>query len=114
MLQQETPEDYVIATGQMHSVRECVEIAFKEVGIDILWEGSGLDECGIDSATGNIVVRVDAAYLRPAEVELLVGDAQKAKKNLGWKPRISFEDLIKEMVAHDEHVVKSSAVVAQW
>lgn len=114
MLQQETPEDYVIATGQMHSVRECVERAFKEVGIDIVWQGSGLDECGIDSATGNVVVKVDAAYLRPAEVELLVGNAQKAKKNLGWKPHISFEELIKEMVAHDVQVVRSSAVVAQW
>lgn len=114
MLQQDTPDDYVIATGHMHSVREFVERAFKEVGITVVWQGSGLDEKGINAATGNVIVAVDAKYFRPAEVEQLIGSAQKAREQLGWQPRVSFDDLVKEMVAHDLQVVKNSMTVAQW
>jgi GDPmannose 4,6-dehydratase len=97
MLQQPEPDDYVIATGQQHSVREFCELAFKEVGINLEWQGEGLDEKGIDKKTGKVVVEVDPRYFRPAEVESLCGDATKAKEKLGWQPKISFEELVKEM-----------------
>lgn len=101
MLQQETPDDYVLATGQCHSVREFVELAFKEVGITLTWEGTGVDEVGKDQATGRIYVKVSDKYFRPTEVELLLGDATKAQTVLGWKPETTFDQLIKEMVEHD-------------
>jgi GDPmannose 4,6-dehydratase len=101
MLQQNTPDDFVIATGQTHSVREFVELAFKEVGILIKWEGSGADEKGIDSKTGEVLVAIDKKYYRPAEVDLLIGGALKAKMVLGWESKVSFNELIKEMVHND-------------
>lgn len=101
MLQQEKPEDFVIATGEVHSVRELVELAFKEIGVDILWEGKGENEIGKDKATGTVRVKVDPKYYRPTEVEYLQGDASKAKEKLGWKANTAFKELVKEMVASD-------------
>ena len=101
MLQQEEPRDYVIATGEQHTVREFVEVACNELGISLRWEGSGVDEKGIDTATGNVIVEVDPRYFRPAEVETLLGDPSEAERQLGWKPKTSFKELVKEMVAHD-------------
>ena len=108
MLQHPTPEDFVIATGEMHSVREFVTKAFAEAGINIRWEGKGIDEKGIDVATGKVLVEVDSKYFRPAEVELLLGDPTKAKTLLGWNPtKTSFDELIKKMVHYDlEYVEK--------
>jgi GDPmannose 4,6-dehydratase len=100
MLQQETPQDYVIATGIQHSVREFVSIAAEKLDLSIRWEGSGLDEVGYDPS-GKAVVRVDPRYFRPTEVESLLGDPTKARKVLGWEPRISFEQLVQEMVEAD-------------
>jgi GDPmannose 4,6-dehydratase len=101
MLQQETPDDYVLATGETHSVRSFVELAFECVGRKIEWLGSGADETGLDATTGKTVVRVDARYFRPTEVDLLLGDASKAKRVLGWTPKIKFEELTREMMASD-------------
>jgi len=108
MLQHDTPEDFVIATGEQHSVREFTERAFHEVGIDLRWEGEGLEERGIDIATGRILVEVDPKYFRPAEVETLLGDPTKAKELLGWNPsKTSFEELVRIMVRHDVAYVQS-------
>ena len=108
MLQHETPEDFVIATGEQHSVREFTERAFQELGITLRWEGEGVDEKGIDTATGRVLVEVDAKYFRPAEVETLLGDPTKAKTLLGWNPRkTSFEELVRLMVRHDVAYVQS-------
>lgn len=101
MLQQEEPEDFVIATGVQHSVREFVEAAAMHLGIDMYWEGSGLDELGFDRESGRCIVAIDPRYFRPAEVDSLVGDASKAKAKLGWTPKTSFEALVAEMV-HDD------------
>ncbi|EAX48791.1 GDP-mannose 4,6-dehydratase [Thermosinus carboxydivorans Nor1] len=101
MLQQDRPDDYVIATGESHSVREFVELAFANVGIKIEWRGAGLDEIGVDSATGQVLVRVDPRYFRPTEVDLLLGDAAKAKAKLGWTPKVTFPELVKMMVQAD-------------
>lgn len=102
MLQQEEPEDYVIATGEMHSVREFCTLAFKEAGLEIEWKGSGLDEKGVDRATGRVLIEVSPRYFRPAEVDQLLGDPTKAKLKLGWEPRkTSFEDLVRIMVQYD-------------
>ena len=102
MLQHETPDDFVIATGEMHSVREFCALAFHEAGIDLQWEGIGQDEKGICVKTGKVIVEVDPKYFRPAEVEQLLGDPTKAKTQLGWNPRkTSFEELVKIMVKHD-------------
>lgn len=101
MLQQDRPDDYVIATGEQHSVREFVEICARELGMAIAWEGQGIDERGINLANGKTIVRVDPRYFRPTEVETLLGDPSKAKRNLGWEPRISFQELVKEMTARD-------------
>ena len=105
MLQQEKPDDYVIATGETHSVREFIELAFKELGIDIIWQGEGAEEVGIDSRTGNIIVEVDPGYYRPTEVELLIGDSSKARKKLSWKPKVKMEDLVKIMIKSDEEEI---------
>ena len=101
MLQQDGPDDFVIATGEAHSVREFIEFAFKEVGIDIEWKGSGVDEKGVDAATGKVLVEVDPKYFRPAEVDYLLGDASKAKELLGWRPKVGFEELVKLMMRGD-------------
>jgi len=107
MLQHETPEDFVIATGETHMVREFVELAFKEVGIIIKWEGTGVDEKGIDSSNGRVLVEVSPNYFRPTEVDLLLGDPTKAKTLLGWNPtKTPFKELVKLMVAHDMEYVK--------
>ena len=108
MLQHGTPEDFVIATGEQHSVREFTERAFHEVGIDLRWEGEGVEERGIDIATGRVLVEVDPKYFRPAEVETLLGDPTKAKELLGWNPsKTSFEELVRIMVRHDAAYVQS-------
>jgi len=108
MLQHDTPEDFVIATGEQHSVREFTERAFHEVGIDLRWEGEGVEERGIDIATGRVLVEVDPKYFRPAEVETLLGDPTKAKALLGWNPsKTSFEELVRIMVRHDVSYVQS-------
>jgi GDPmannose 4,6-dehydratase len=101
MLQQEKPDDYVLATGKCYSVRFFVEKAFKEAGIEIEWEGEGVNEVGRDKNTGKIHIRISEKYFRPCEVELLLGDATKAKNVLNWEPTISIEELIKEMVHYD-------------
>lgn len=100
MLQQEEPEDFVIATGVQHSVRDFVNIAGNELGLEFRWEGEGLNEKGYDK-TGKCIVSVDPRYFRPAEVEMLLGDASKAKEKFGWKPKISFSELVQEMVRED-------------
>lgn len=108
MLQHDTPEDFVIATGEQHSVREFTERAFSEVGINLRWEGEGINERGIDTATGRVLVEVDPKYFRPAEVETLLGDPAKAKKLLGWNPsKTSFEELVRIMVRHDVEYIQS-------
>jgi len=101
MLQQPEPDDYVIATGKQHSVREFCELVFKELGIELEWQGQGIDEKGIDKKTNKVIIEVDSKYFRPAEVESLLGDSTKAREKLGWKPKISFEELVKEMVESD-------------
>lgn len=107
MLQHHTPEDFVIATGEMHSVREFCTLAFKEAGIELRWEGKGVDEKGIDCKTNKILVEVDPLYFRPTEVEQLLGDPTKAKTVLGWNPTAtSFIELVKIMLKHDLEFVK--------
>ena len=110
MLQHDTPEDFVIATGETHMVREFVELAFAEVGIKINWEGEGVDEKGIDEATGRVLVEVSPKYFRPTEVDLLLGDPTKAKNLLGWNPtKTPFKELVRKMVKSDmEYVRKQS------
>lgn len=106
MLQHEQPEDFVIATGEQHSVREFTERAFAHVGIELRWQGEGVGEQGIDQATGRVLVEVDPKYFRPAEVETLLGDPTKAKTLLGWNPqKTSFEELVRLMVEHDVQYV---------
>ena len=102
MLQQDSPEDYVIATGQQYSVREFVEKSADYFGMDIVWQGEGLDEIGIDKNTGRVVIKVDDKYFRPAEVESLLGDATKAKEQLGWEPKISFDELVEDMCIYGQ------------
>mgnify|MGYP002724325027 FL=1 len=107
MLQHDTPEDFVIATGEMHSVREFCTVAFAEAGIDLRWEGEGIDEKGVCKKTDRVLVEVNPQYFRPAEVEQLLGDPTKAKTKLGWNPRqTSFEELVRIMVRHDMELVK--------
>lgn len=107
ILQHETPEDFVIATGEMHSVREFCTLAFNEAGIDLRWEGSDINEKGVDSKTGKTLIEIDPQYFRPTEVEQLMGDPTKAKNLLGWNPRkTSFEELVKIMVRHDMELVR--------
>ena len=101
MLQQEQPQDYVLATNTIHSVREFVEEAFKLKGFIIKWKGSGIDEIGYDEKTNRILVKISEKYFRPTEVDQLLGDSTKAQKNLNWKPKYSFKELVKEMVEFD-------------
>ncbi|HEY7297668.1 MAG TPA: GDP-mannose 4,6-dehydratase [Xanthobacteraceae bacterium] len=101
ILQQPEPDDYVLATGDTHSVREFVEVAFAQIGIRIAWKGKGIEEEGVDAASGRVLVKVDARYFRPTEVDLLLGDPSKAREKLGWQHKVSFEELVAEMVAAD-------------
>jgi len=109
ILQAHTPDDFVLATGEMHSVRELVELSFAQVGRRIVWRGEGVDETGVDEQSGKTVVKIDQAYFRPAEVELLVGDASKAHQVLGWKPKRNFAQLVEEMMASDLAEAKRDA-----
>jgi GDPmannose 4,6-dehydratase len=111
MLQQDEPEDFVIATGESHSVREFVEKAFSEVDISIGWSGAGVDEVGRDDANGRVLVRIDSRYFRPTEVDFLLGDSSKAKEKLGWRPKISFDDLVKIMVREDLKEAKKDQLI---
>ena len=106
ILQQKKPEDFVFATGKTYTVRYFVEKAFSQLNIKILWKGQNLKEYGIDKNTGKIIVRIDPKYFRPTEVDFLKGDASKAKKKLGWQPKTSFSDLVKEMVEHEVELLK--------
>lgn len=106
MLQQDSPNDYVIATNETRTVREFVEIAFKYVGIEITWEGTGIDEVGKNKLTGEIVVKINPQFFRPSEVEILLGDSTKAQKELGWKRKNSFDDLVRRMVENDLKINK--------
>ena len=113
MLQQTVPEDYVIASGVQHSVRDLIVRAGAELGMAIVWRGEGLDEQGVDSNTGRIIVRIDPRYFRPTEVESLLGDASKARRQLGWKSETSFETLVREMVEADLAIARRDALVAR-
>ncbi len=107
MLQEATPDDYVIATGKAHSVREFIEIAFRHVGFDIVWEGKGIEERGRDGKSGKTLVEVSPEFMRPADVDVLVGDYSKAEERLGWRPRTEFEDIVRIMVDSDMKEVRS-------
>jgi GDPmannose 4,6-dehydratase len=116
MLQQSEPEDFVIATGKQYSVRDFVVLASREIGVDLHFEGAGVEEYGVVASVdnnkapaikkGDVILKIDPRYFRPAEVETLLGDASKAKNKLGWVPEISFEDMVKEMMQHDYVRVK--------
>lgn len=101
MLQQDEPDDFVIATGKTHSVREFVELAFQEIGINIEWQGTGVNEKGLNAANGDVLIEIDARYFRPTEVDILMGDPTKAKEKLGWGAKVGFEELVKMMVEGD-------------
>ncbi|KAK4475260.1 hypothetical protein MN116_002333 [Schistosoma mekongi] len=107
MLQRDKPEDFVIASGEKHSVREFANLAFEHVGIHLMWKGTGIDEVGIDSETGNVVVRVNKRYFRPAEVDILLGDCKRAKEVLKWEPTCSFKELVQLMVDEDMNMLES-------
>ena len=113
MLQQDKPEDFVIATGEQHSVREFVELAAKEIGIEIQWEGQDVEEKGFDAATGKCIVEVDPRYFRPAEVETLLGDATNAREKLGWVPETSFYSLVAEMMREDMNQARCEELIQQ-
>jgi GDPmannose 4,6-dehydratase len=113
MLQQDEPDDYVIATGEQHTVRELVELAAKELGIGIEWRGEGAREAGHDTKTGRCIVAIDPRYFRPTEVDTLLGDASKARRQLGWSPKTSFESLVTEMIAEDLKLAQRDALVVK-
>jgi GDPmannose 4,6-dehydratase len=113
MLQQSDPEDYVIATGHQHSVRDLIELAAMKLGIRITWKGQGIEEKGINAATGKPIVAIDPRYFRPTEVDTLLGDATKARQKIGWEPRISFEELVTEMVMADLKDAEKDTMVQQ-
>lgn len=108
MLQQEKPGDYVLATGETHSIREFCELAFKEIGINIEWRGTGVDETGVDATTGKVLIKVNPEYFRPSEVDLLLGNPAKAESELGWRRKVNFQGLVKLMVDHDLEVESAS------
>lgn len=109
MLQADKPEDFVISTNETHSVREFIQLAFAEIGKEIVWEGTGTDEVGKEKDTGIVRIKIDPKYFRPTEVDLLLGDSTKARNTLNWKPKTSFPDLVKEMVSSDIELMKSNA-----
>lgn len=108
ILQQEIPEDFVVATGETHSVREFVEAAFRHVGKEIVWEGQGINEVGKEKDTGIIRVKVNEKYFRPTEVDILLGDASKARKTFNWRPKVSFLELVKDMMDSDIELMKKN------
>ena len=110
MLQHDEPDDFVIATGYQYSVREFVNLVAKKLDMHLNWSGEGLDEVAVDQQ-GNVIIRIDSVYFRPAEVESLCGDSSKAKKVLGWKPKISFDQLVSEMVDHDYKTEKNKLAI---
>ena len=112
VLQQEEPDDYVIATGKQYSVRHFIEVAGAQLGMSIKWEGDGLDEVGIDGKSGKRIIAVDSRYFRPTEVDTLLGDPSRAKEKLGWEPKIGMEQLVEEMIRSDLHEAKRDAMVA--
>jgi GDPmannose 4,6-dehydratase len=101
MLQQNKPDDFVIATGETHTVREFIELSCTHLDIDLRWEGSGVDEIGIDNSTGKVIIKIDPRYFRPTEVDLLLGDPTKAKNELGWEPKMKFKELVEDMIKSD-------------
>jgi len=111
ILQYKTADDFVLATGETHSVREFVELAFKELDIDVVWKGAGVEERGYDAKTNKCIVAVDPKYFRPTEVDMLLGDSSKARKELGWAPTTKFEELVKMMVRADYELVSASKSV---
>ncbi|MBS0379618.1 MAG: GDP-mannose 4,6-dehydratase [Proteobacteria bacterium] len=113
MLQQQTPKDYVVATGEQRSVREFVQSAARHLGMEIRWSGRGAEEVGVDAASGRTLVRVDPRYFRPAEVDSLLGDASRIRAELGWQPETTFEELVKEMVDADLALARRDALVAR-
>jgi GDPmannose 4,6-dehydratase len=113
MLQQDKPEDFTISTGKQYSVRDFVNVVAKELNIELKWRGHGIDETGIDMATGKIIICVDSRYFRPTEVKTLLGDSRKAEEKLGWKPKISFEDMVKEMVSYDLNEAEKDSLCNQ-
>lgn len=112
MLQQDKPDDYVLATNETHTVREFIEIASKRLGFDLEWQGEGVDEQGVDKNTGNVIVKIDPVYFRPAEVDLLIGDYTKAKTLMGWEPKVKFEQLVEIMVDADleQQIIKKGTL----
>jgi len=113
IVQQDMPDDYVLATGEAHSVREFIELAFLKVGRKIEWKGKGVDEVGIDSASGDLLVRIDSRYFRPTEVDLLLGDASKARRVLGWKHTVAFPELVSDMLNSDLKVIAGESYVRE-
>ncbi|MGD1108601.1 MAG: GDP-mannose 4,6-dehydratase [Terracidiphilus sp.] len=111
IVQQEMPDDYVLATGETHSVREFVELAFSKVGRKIDWQGKGIEEIGVDATTGETVVKIDSRYFRPAEVDVLLGDPSKAHRLLGWEHKVTFAELVSEMVSSDLELIAKEAHV---
>ena len=111
MLQQDTPDDFVIATGIQYSVRDFVNFAYEHLGKNIRWEGNGLDEKGYDSETGEVIVAIDPRYFRPSEVETLLGDSSKAKEKLGWEPKITLKEMVHEMMENDINIAKRDSLV---
>ena len=106
ILQHPEPDDFVLATGETHSVREFIELAFGEIDVEIRWDGRGTQEMGTCAKTGRVLVKVDSNYFRPTEFDLLLGDPSKARTKLGWTPKIAFHDLVKEMVASDIEAIR--------
>jgi len=113
MLQQDKPDDFVLATGVTHTVRHFVDLAFNRVGVELKWEGAGIEEKGFDVSTGKVVVEVDAKYFRPTEVELLIGDPSKAQKELGWKHKYELTDLVNEMIDADVKTFKRELFIKE-
>jgi GDPmannose 4,6-dehydratase len=111
IVQQATPSDYVLATGETHAVREFVELAFAEIGRKVRWQGAGEAECGLDAASGEVLIQIDPRYFRPTEVDLLLGDPSKAQRELGWRHTTPFKELVKEMVAADIAILKRNGSV---
>jgi len=114
MLQQDAPDDYCIATGIQHSVRDFVDFAWDFFGKKIIWKGKGVNEKGYDKESGKLIVAIDPRYFRPTEVETLLGDSSKARANLGWEPKITFQELVTEMMEHDFSQAKRDSLIKEY